>query len=179
MYVAAESWSTPDEGDPPPCFRQGDVVRLTWARPILQIRDAGATLRVDGLEVRTENVALLGACCDLVSRTPPKRKGVLVSPLREVPKQMARSDKLMAQLRATAPEAVEKRIEIPANLFLYEVLPGRLEQPAVVYFEAISAVGWDVLKAATKVAELTDAARSELQERLKHHFTRKEAPAEA
>lgn len=175
MYVDAGQWSVPDQGDPLPCFRQGDLVELTWARPQMSYRDNGTTVRLENLEVRTEIVALLGACCDLVNRAPPKRKGVLVSPLREVPKSYTKSPDLMSALRATAAEAVEKKLRIPANLFFYAALTGTgFEQGGVIYLESIASVPWDAAKTAKKLAELTPDARSELSERIKHHFTRTE-----
>ena len=73
MYVDGDRWSTPDAGDPAPCFRQGDLVRVTWVRPEVAAADDGDTIRISAIEVRTETVALLSACCDLVSRSPPKR----------------------------------------------------------------------------------------------------------
>ncbi len=33
MYVLHNMWSTPDPGDPPPCFRQGDLIVVQWLRP--------------------------------------------------------------------------------------------------------------------------------------------------
>lgn len=170
MYVAADRWSAPEEGDPPPCYRQGDLVRLSWFRPDVTVGDGGATVRLSALEVRTEIVALLSACCDLVVRSPPKRKGVLVSPLRSVPKNIAKNADLRAALRAPAREAAEKGIDVPANLFLFEETTQVTE--SVVHLEAMATIEFPLLKMATKLAELTDAAREELQERLKFHFTR-------
>lgn len=172
MYVVPDQWSAPDEGDPPPCFRQGDLVRLSWFRPDVSVADGGATVRLSAFEIRTEVVALLSACCDLVVRSPPKRKGVIVSPLRSVPKNIAKNPDLRAALRATAKDAAENGIDVPANLFLFEQIADMPE--GVVHLEAMAMVEFSLLKSATKLAELTDAARGELQERIKFHFTRTE-----
>ena len=172
MYVAPDHWSAPDEGDPPPCFRQGDLIRLAWVRPEVAVADGGATVRLSALEVRTEVVALLSACCDLVVRSPPKRKGVLVSPLRAVPKNIAKNPDLLAALRTTAKDAVENGIDVPANLFLFDETDEIPE--GVVHLEALATIEFPLLKGAKKLAELTDAARGELQERIKFHFTRTE-----
>lgn len=172
MYVPQASWSIPDKGDPGPCFRQGDLVRLRYAQPDVVKADQ-ESFRLSMLDVRTEVVALLSTCCDLVYRQPLKRKGVLISPLREVPKHVRKSEALLAALKATAAEAVKNKIDVPANLFFFEELPGiTKENGAVVHLEAISMVSFDQLVQGDKLAELGDEARVELRERLKFHFTR-------
>ncbi len=87
MYVPADQWSTPEGSDPPPCFRQGDVVRLTWVRPELHVKDEGRELQIRALEIRDEAVVLVSACCDLVDHKQAKRKGVLISPNPRRPKE--------------------------------------------------------------------------------------------
>jgi hypothetical protein len=172
MYVAPDHWSAPDKGDPPPCFRQGDLVRVSWFRPEVTVADSGATVRLSSIEMRTEIVALLSACCDLVDRTPPKRKGVLISPLRPVPKHVAKKPELLAAVKMTAAEAAEKGVDVPANLFFFGATTDVTE--GVIHLEAMAMVEFPLLKAAAKLAELTDGARQELQERIKFHFTRTE-----
>jgi hypothetical protein len=101
---------------------------------------------------------------------------VLVSPLRSVPKNIAKNPELRSALRLTAKEAAENGVDVPANLFLFEATTDVTEQ--VVHLEAMAMIEFPLLKMATKVAELTDAARGELQERLKFHFTRTEKRVE-
>ena len=175
MYVAREQWSTPEEGDPPPCFRQGDLVRLTWVRPeaTLTRQDTGVLVRISNLEVRTEVVALLSACCDLVIRPTPKRKGAVISPLREVPKQFARNPSMMAALKTTVVEATATKQPVPANIAYYA--PVEIDgqtRDGVVHLEAVAMIDYSTLRSAEKIAELNDAARAELQERIKNNFTR-------
>jgi hypothetical protein len=172
MYVAPDQWSVPDEGDPPPCFRQGDLVRVSWFRPEMNVTDNGATVRLTSIEMRTEVVALLSACCDLVDRTPPKRKGVLISPLRPVPKNVAKKPELLAALKVSAAEAAERGVDVPANLFFFAGTTDVSE--GVVHLEAMAMLEFPLLKTAKKLAQLTDGARQELQERIKFHFVRTE-----
>ena len=170
MYVAREDWSNEEAGDPPPCFRQGDLVRLTWVRPEVQLLEGGTVVKITGFEVRTEAVALLGACCDLVIRSPAKRKGVTISPLREIPKQIAKKPALLEALKATVAESLEKKLEIFPNLVYFAASTDNAE--GVVHLESASLVDYSLLKAATKLAELTDAARADFRERIKNHYTR-------
>jgi hypothetical protein len=176
MYVAEPDWSEPEEGDPPPCFRQGDLVRLRWVRPEIVVADQGDTLRVSAFEFREEVVALVSACCDLVIR-PEKRKGFLLCPLREVPKSARRSADNLAALKSSAAEAKAKQLRVPFNLFYYAQTNNIGE--GVIYLESIVSHGYDLLRRATKLAELTEAARIELQERIKAHFARKEPGVES
>lgn len=174
MYVPHEDWSAPDPDDPPPCFRQGDLVILRWLAPDIK------SLEKDGwrvsIDVRTELVAILSACCDLVMRTPPKRKGVLASPLRSIPKHIARSADGMAALRSTTAEAREAGFSrIPPNLFYFAATigpQGEQVDERVVFLEAMSMVEWDALGNGIKIAELTRSARADLRERIKLHFAR-------
>ena len=166
-------WSTPDPGDPPPCFRQGDLIVVQWLRPEFMTFE-GQHSRVS-VEVRTETVALVSACCDLVVRSPPKRKGVLISPLRSIPKDIRRSPEALTSLKATAAEAREAGHQIPANLFYFASTTGPGGQQVdegVVHLEAMSMLTWDALRAATKIAELDEGPREELRERIKFHFGR-------
>ncbi len=170
MYVANDRWSVPESGDPPPCFRQGDLIRLPWVRPDVTVADAGTTIRISSIEIRTEVVALLSACCDLVVRSPPKRKGVLISPLRSVPKNVAKNPELLAALKASTREAVEKELTVPANLFYFAALGDSVE--GVVFLESISCIEFPLLQQGQKIAELNSEARADLHERIKWHFTR-------
>jgi len=172
LYVARDQWSRPDPGDPSPCYRQGDLVRLIWATVKLEPPDA----KVTGfkVELRNEVVALLSADCDLVDRTPPKRKGVLVSPLRPVPKNIARDPEKMRALTSPTVQS-EPGLPIPANQFYFEPpsVSGK-EDPlggGVVFLEVMSTLTFSDLKAAVKLAELTQASRRDFQERIKFHFT--------
>ncbi len=99
-----------------------------------------------------------------------------MSPLRPVPKNIAKNADLRAALRTPAKEAAEKGIDVPANLFLFEETTDVTE--GVVHLEAMATIEFPLLKTAKKLAELTDAARDELQERLKFHFTRTEKKEE-
>ena|SRR5580704_8936727 len=56
-YIPEAEWSTPETGDPPPCFRQGDVVLLTYVRPDVEVKDA-SSLRISSIDVLNEPVAL-------------------------------------------------------------------------------------------------------------------------
>lgn len=172
MYVESDKWSVSDPGDPPPCFRQGDLIRLPWVRPEIVVADAGNTLRISSIEVRTEIVALLSACCDLVARTPLKRKGVLISPLRSVPKNISKNQELMTALKSSTKDALEKKLNVPANLFYFAGQGDSSE--GVVFLESISCVEFPLLQRGQKVAELTEEARVDLHERIKWHFTRSE-----
>jgi hypothetical protein len=176
MYVAPDQWSVPDEGDPPPCFRQGDLVRVSWFRPEVTVADNGATVRLSSIDMRTEVVALLSACCDLVDRAPPKRKGVLISPVRPVPKSIAKKPELLAAVKMSAAEAAEKGVDVPANLFFFA--PTTDVSEGVIHLEAMAMIEFPLLKAAKKLAELTGGARQELQERIKFHFTRTDTTEE-
>ena len=95
MYVARANWSQPEGTDPAPCFRQGDLVRIRWVHMdhslVVNTLHAGISERLPVAELREELVVLVGTCCDLVLHPNPKRKGVQISPLREVPKNI-RSD---------------------------------------------------------------------------------------
>jgi hypothetical protein len=170
MYVARNEWSEPDEGDPRPCFRQGDLVRICWCRPEVTVADGGATVRLSSIEVRTEVVALLSACCDLVDRTPAKRKGVLISPLRPVPRNIATRSELLKALKMSAADAHQMGVPVPANLFWFDKTED--EREGVIHLEAMWMIEFPLLKRAEKLAELTEEARIELQERIKFHFTR-------
>ncbi len=177
MYVPQSDWSTPEPGDPSPCFRQGDLVRLQWmycpsGLPPQKKSHAGEVEEIGPVEFRTEVVALLSACCDLVNRTPQKRKGVLFTPLRAVPKNIAKSPSLLEGLRIASAEAAARGVPVPANLFYFEATSGSPE--SVIYLEAMAMVDFPTLVRATKVAELTEPARRDLRERIKHHFTRAE-----
>jgi hypothetical protein len=140
------------------------------------VADNGATVRLSSIDMRTEVVALLSACCDLVDRTPPKRKGVLISPLRQVPKNIAKKPELLAAVKMGAAEAAEKGVDVPANLFFFAQATDVPE--GVIYLEAMAMIEFPLLKGSKKLAELTDGARQELQERLKFHFTRTETNEE-
>jgi hypothetical protein len=128
-------------------------------------------VRLDSLEARAEPVALLSACCDLVVRTPLKRKGVIICPVRPVPRNISKNPALLAALKMSVAEAVEKHASVPANLFYLAPFGAGFEE-GVLHLEAISMVEFDLLVRAKKLAELSDASRTDLQERLKHHFTR-------
>lgn len=174
MYVALDQWSQPDPGDPPPCFRQGDLVQLTWAT--VKLDPATEKVRGFKVELRTEVVVLLSADCDLVDRTPPKRKGLLVSPLRAVPNQIAKDAERMQALKAPTVQP-EGGLTLPANLFYFEPTdaPGVGQVgDRVIMLETMSSLAFSDLKAGTKLAELTEAKRQDLQERIKFHFTRVE-----
>lgn len=173
MYVPREQWSVPELRDPPPCFRQGDLVRLTWVRPEVSssTHGTGTAVRITNIEVRTEVVALLSACCDLVIHAQPKRKGITVSPLREVPRNIASNEVLLAGLKANHAKAVSDQQRVPRNLFYYAPIHPDIKE-GVVYLEAIAMVDFSVLKSAEKVAELSNDDRAALQERIKFHFTR-------
>lgn len=172
MYVPRGDWSAPEPGDPGPCLRQGDLVRVTWANVKLDPPNS----RVQGfhVEMRTEVVSVLSADCDLVDRMPPKRKGVLVSPLRDVPKNIARDPELLAGLKAPVVQ-VAGEAKIPVNLAYFEKIEtddGSRVDEGVVHLEMMTMLTFASLKAATKVAELTEEKRQDLRERLKFHFGR-------
>jgi hypothetical protein len=169
LYVERASWSEPGAGDPAPCFRQGDLVRLTWAS--VKVDPPTDTVTALKLELRTETVVLLSADCDLVIREQPKRKGLLISPLRDVPKNIARDPEKMRVLRSSTVQQAGG--PIPANLFYFEPSTGPYGHgvgDGVVYLENITMVGFGDL--ATKLAEVTHPKRVDLQERIKFHFTR-------
>ena len=172
MYVARAQWSQPDAGDPAPCFRLGDLVRVTWAT--VKVDPPNPRAHAFHVELRTEVVALLSADCDLVDRTPPKRKGVLISPLRDLPKNIARDSDLLQALKAASVQPTGE-MKIPVNLFYFEPLE-RSQDPAigegVIHLEMISPLTFGVLKTGTKLAELTEERRQDLRERLKFHFGR-------
>ncbi len=177
MYVGREAWSTPDATDPPPCFRQGDVAFLKYAQVQLST-PTGPTLENVTLETRREPVALLCSCCDLVVHEKQKRKGFLFSPLRNVPKDIAKDPEKLAALKMGAVDAREKGVRVPFNLFFYaefQTTVGGEEKTfgdQVIYLECIQFAPMAALRGATKLAELSDQARVELQERLKAHFAR-------
>lgn len=179
MYLAREHWSEPDEDDPPPCFRQGDVVQLTYVRPDVEAVEKGRGQRFF-LELRTEPVVLVSTCCDLVLRPNQKRKGVLVSPLREVPRNIQKDPDALAILRMPLQEVLEKDLPYAAGLAYYAAATveeaGSSIQESVVHLEALGMVPFQVLASAEKLAEITKAARDELRERIKHHFTRDPRP---
>lgn len=176
MFVLPERWSVPDAGDPAPCFRQGDLVRLEWIwanpSPVAKRTHSGEAREVRGIEVRTEIVGLLSACCDLVDRKPPKRKGVLISPLRSIPDNIRKSADLFRALKMRAVDAAEQKVPVPANLFFYEAVSDSPE--GVIHLECMAMVEFSALVKASKIAELTEDARAEMQERIKFHFTRRE-----
>lgn len=74
MFIPQADWSTPEADDPPPCFRQGDLVRVTWVwaqpSPVASNTHGGSSQRVQ-TELRDEIVALLSTCCDLVNHKAP------------------------------------------------------------------------------------------------------------
>ena len=143
-------------------------MRLTWFRPDVTSAEGGAALRLSALEARTEVVALVSACCDLVFRQ--NRKGVVISPLRSVPKNVQNKPDLMVALRAPVGEIVAGGMKIPANLFLFQATQETAE--SVIYLEALSMIEFPLLKAGSKVAELTPEARVQFRERVKFHFAR-------
>lgn len=175
MYLPHDEWSQSEEGDPPPCLRQGDLVQVTWVRPDTSPSDGGKSLRMT-LEIRpSEIVALVGACCDLVLRDPPKRKGFLIAPLKPIPKHIAQRPQAMSSLKATVAEAVERREELFPNLVYFGATrsPEGFDVPeGVIYLEALAMIEAPLLRAAVKLAELPPNARGDLRERIKHHFTR-------
>ena len=130
------------------------------------------------LEVRPgEVVALIGACCDLVLRDPPKRKGFLICPLKPVPKNITSKPRAMEALKLTVADAVRRGDEVFPNLVYY----GATRSPAgievaegVLYLEALTMIEASLLRTAVKVAELTPVARGDLRERIKNHFARGE-----
>jgi len=67
-------------------------------------------------------------------------------------------------------------MRIPANLFYLAPTEGVPE--GVIHLEALSMIEFAHLRSCTKLAELTNVARFELQERIKWHFTRTEEPAQ-
>jgi hypothetical protein len=174
LYVPGDQWSKPEAGEQPPCFRQGDLVRITWAQ--VKLDPATKTGRGIKVDLRTEIVALVSADCDLVDRNPPKRKGVLVSPLRDVPKNIARDQQMMAVLKA-ATVTPEGDTKIPVNLFYFESVDEPGAGPTgdrVVHLEHLSMVGFGDLTVGTKIAELTEEKRQDFRERVKYHFSRDE-----
>jgi hypothetical protein len=174
LYVARNQWSQPDPGDPLPCFRQGDLVRLTWAT--VKLDPPNEKVKGFKVELRTENVVLLSADCDLVDRTPPKRKGLLVSPLRPVPSHIARDEQKLATLKSPTIQP-ESALNIPVNLFYFEPveIPGiGLEGNGVIHLEVMGHATFSDLKGGTKLAELTEEKRQDLRERIKFHFARVE-----
>lgn len=176
MYVGRDAWSAPEEGDPGPCFRQGDVVALDLVRPKLTLTERGAQL--SGLDVEKVQGVLLSYCCDLVPRKPPKRKSVLFSPLRSLPKQLKKGDRIRPLILPLR-EAIAAGLAIPFNLVRFSEVPGVSTRERVIFLEDVYPVSFDILVNAEKLAELTDAARDELRERLAAHFTRMVLPSEA
>jgi hypothetical protein len=178
MYVDRASWSEPDPGDPSPCFRQGDVVRVSLLRPDVAVTQGGRGIKVNALETRVTDVVLVSACCDLVIRKPPKRLSALAAPLRELPDQFVKRPEDLAILRALTSEG--KSGPTFANLFYLEGFDeanGQAVPGGTIHLETCFPLGWDFLKHAVKLAELSDPYRRELQERIKFHFTREPAPA--
>ncbi|MCY1007780.1 hypothetical protein OV079_19925 [Nannocystis pusilla] len=174
MYLPQNEWSTPEEGDPPPCFRQGDLIEIDWVR----LDYADATRDQTGTKFtvelrRRETVALVGTCCDLVLHKTPKRKGFLVSPLRKVPKHLSKPGALDA-LKAPMPLAGEVAAGFPNLIYFAGVSAptGLYVQEGVIYLEALTMVDAITLDGATKLAELTRESRAEFKERLKWHFSR-------
>ena len=45
-YLPHDQWSQPEDGDPPPCFRQGDLIQVTWVRPDTTPADGGRAVRM-------------------------------------------------------------------------------------------------------------------------------------
>jgi hypothetical protein len=169
VYLPRSEWSTPAENDPPPCFRQGDVVEMTWVHQEAVAVDGGVRYTTH-IEPRLEDVVLVGTCCDLVIR-PDKRKGVLVSPLRR-PQKMIRNDKTAIDaLRLFVRESRAMGLKQFPNLVPYDPYEegGELQ---VIHLEALTLVPWHFLKTAKKKAELTTEARIDFRERLALHFTR-------
>ena len=171
MYVARDQWSQPDAGDALPCFRQGDLVRVTWAA--VQVDAPSGKNQLFHVDLRTEIVALLSADCDLVDHERPKRKGVLMSPLRKVPSYIARNAEMLQALKAPTVQPANQ-LKMPVNLFYFEPIVGSedLSGDNVIYLEMVSPLTFSVLKLGAKVAELTEDKRQDLRERLKFHFGR-------
>lgn len=128
------------------------------------------------LEVRPgEIVALIGACCDLVLREPPKRKGFLICPLKAVPKYIASKPQAMDALKSTVADAVQRGDDLFPNLVYYATTrsPAGIEvAEGVLHLEALTMIEAPLLRAAVKLAELTPEARGDLRERIKNHFAR-------
>ena len=175
MYAPHDQWSVPEEGDPPPCFRQGDLLRLTWVRPEHSVVDGGRGVRME-LEVRPDEiVAVVGACCDLVLREPAKRKGFWVSPLRAIPKQIAKKPAALEVLRATLADlGAGDRDAFPNHVYYAATSgpDGTAVPEGVLFLEAIATIDAPLLRSAVKIAELTPTARFDFKERLKWHATR-------
>ena len=176
MYVARANWSQPEGTDPAPCFRQGDLVRIRWVHMdhslVVNTLHAGISERLPVAELREELVVLVGTCCDLVLHPNPKRKGVQISPLREVPKNIRSDATLLEALKMTAERAQGTKTKVPVNLFYFAA--GESHPEGVAVLEAMSMVDFATLRRSTKLAELTASARMELRERIKSHFTRGE-----
>lgn len=150
---------------------------ITWVRPEMKVSPDGVHL--SALEVRTEPVVLLSTDCDLVNRKPPKRKGVLVSPLRPLPRDIARNTTLLETLRSASERPAGPDDRLPANLFYFRPVDPTEEdnqgvKEGVAYLEVMITLVFDLLISGRKLAEVTDAARTQLQERIKWHFTRRE-----
>ena len=76
-------------------------------------------------------------------------------------------------------EAIAAGLAIPFNLVRFSEVPGVSTRERVIFLEDVYPVSFDILVNAEKLAELTDAARDELRERLAAHFTRMVLPSEA
>jgi hypothetical protein len=133
----------------------------------------GTLVKVSNLEIRTEVVAIISVCCDLVIRDNPKRKGIVISPLRETPRHIVKNLELMRLLKMHSDAAYATRQRVPVNIFYYEAIGGAVRD-GVIHLEAVAMVDYDVLRKAEKLAELQHEWRTELQERIKRNFTRVE-----
>ncbi len=99
---------------------------------------------------------------------------MLVSPLREVPKNIARDPELLAGLKTAVVQATGDQ-KIPVNLAYFEKVDAEdalKVDEGVVHLETMSTLSFGSLKVAIKLAELTDEKRQDLRERLKFHFGR-------
>lgn len=148
---------------------------LAFPVAMMKANDAAMIAGVD-LEVRQEPVVLLSSCCDLVLRSPPKRKGFILSPLRKVPKNIAKKPRALAALKLSPREAAEKGVAAPRNLFFIPSFKTAVEgkerhvRESVIHLEAVTFLPMDALRDAIKLAELTDEARDALRQRLWVHF---------
>lgn len=176
MYLPPAEWSIPDEGEPQPCFRQGDLIQIDWIRLDYATPTASQSGMKLSVELRKQEVVcLVSTCCDLVLHSPPKRKGFLVSPLRKIPKQLNKPAALEALRAPIQPHGEgDKRVAFP-NLIYFDMVSGPnglLVEASVIYLEALTMVDAMTLEGATKLAELKREVRIDFKERLKWHFSR-------